>query len=417
MRKFTTYKFIIIAIFIGYTPSLKTTISNVNAQQPFISVYGVRETEGRIDDLSVQFQYGIPGSTLNSTTANGGTITNANSLAILATAGAAGASALLQSQTNLQYVSGHEADAYFTVAFAGAIASGSTQYIGIFDTANGFAVGFNGTSFGVLIRNNSVDTFIAQSSFNGDKLNGTGTSGFTYQAAKLNVFRIAYGWLGASIIKFQIMNTNGNWITFHTVQQPNSSATPSIANPMLPMSASVIDTSGGNLLSLQTASWNMGLVATESNVADRYFMISNQITIPNLTETLLLIIQNKTTFQSKPNKVNVQLSLYMGKTTTTATSTVLFRIYKNATVTGTSYTDVNTNASVTQYSTAGTYTANTGQMLYMLPVQNFSNSFVALPPLGVYNIILYPGDTLTLTAAALSGSVNVLGMLAWTELF
>ena len=40
------------------------SLLNVNADQPFISIYGVKEAEGQLDELSVQFQYGIPDITL-----------------------------------------------------------------------------------------------------------------------------------------------------------------------------------------------------------------------------------------------------------------------------------------------------------------------------------------------------------------
>ncbi len=98
-------------------------------------------------------------------------------------------------------------------------------------------------------------------------------------------------------------------------------------------------------------------------------------------------------------------------------SIVLFRIYKDATVTGTAFSDVNTTASVTEFSTAGTYTANTGLLLNILPIHTRGNHQSLFMPLDVYSIILYPGETLTLTAQSLSGVVDIIASLSWCEEF
>ncbi len=161
---------------------------HVNADQPFISIYGVKEAEGQLDELSVQFQYGIPDIILTSTSVDGGFITTFTSMAIIATSGAPGANAGIESKSNLEFRSGHEAYVYFSVAFTGTAATNTTQFIGLFDDENGFAVGFDGTSFGVLKRNDSTDTFIPQTNFNGDKLNGTDKLNFTYNRSNIRYY-------------------------------------------------------------------------------------------------------------------------------------------------------------------------------------------------------------------------------------
>jgi hypothetical protein len=387
---------------------------------PFVSMYGDLEAEPRLDALSVQFQYGIQSSVITSTLLNGGTATTSSSLAVLATSGTAGAVAGLQTKTNLQYRSGHQADAYFTVAFTGTIAANTKQYIGALDSNNGFGVGFNGTSFGIVVRKNGTDTFTAQSNFNGDKIDGTGSSGFNYNYTLLNVFHIAYGWLGASPIQFQVMSSSGSWITFHSIQYPNSAATPSIANALLPISAQVYDPSGGNSLQLKTASWNMDIVGIQSNVANRFFGI-NATRESTTSELFTLMIKNSETFNGQPNRMNLQLQRYYECSVddVNPSSTTIVYIYKNATVTGTSFSSVNSN-SVVSYSTAGTYSAGTGTLLIAQTLVPFGNQpeFIDITN---FNFLVYPGETITITTRYAGGifdpKPDIMCGLNWAELF
>lgn len=391
--------------------------TNTSNNQYFVSIFGVKEAEPRYDDLSIQFQYGIPNTILTTTLVNGGTTTTANSEAILSTSGTAGSVAGIESFTSLRYVTGHEAEALFTAAFTGAFANNTQQYLGIIDNNDGFAVGFKGTSFGIIVRRNGTDTFIAQSSFNGDKLNGTGPSGFLYNPANLNVFRIVYGWLGASVIKFYIMNSNGNWILFHVIQQPNSSPIPSITNAFLPMGAQVFDPAGGSNLTLRTASWNMAIVDVNDKVGNRAFIVTNAKAIPLATETHLLTIKNQNSFQSIQNQINLTFAAYtIGQTSGTGVPMIV-RIYKNATVTGTSFSPVNATTSVTAFSTAGTYVAGTGTLYLVEPFSGLSSGKSLVIPPSIYNIVAYPGDTLTMTVQLPGGSVSVIGGIEWTEGF
>lgn len=408
----------ILLILLTATIYLSASQFSNSTNAPFVSIYQDLEVEPRLDALSVQFQYGIPSSILTTTLLNGGTATTSNSEAILATSGATGAVAGLQSKTNLQYRSGHQADAYFTVAFTGAIAANTKQYIGILSSSNGFGVGYNGTTFGIVVRNNGVESFIPQSSFNGDTINGAGSSGFNYNATLLNVFHIAYGWLGASIIQFQIMSSSGAWITFHTIQYPNSAATPSIANALLPISAQVYDPTGGNSLQLKTASWNMDIVGIESNVANRFFGVNNTTTVAINTETHILTIQNENNFNSIANRMNILLQRYYTSLTTNSSftaGTIILNIYKNATVTGTSFSSVNSN-SIASFSTAGTYSAGTGTLVVtqIFGARSWNPEFIDLKNL---NILVYPGETLTLTITIPKQSDQVIAGINWAELF
>jgi hypothetical protein len=370
------------------------------------SLFGSQVMENTLDNISIQFQYGIPDSTTTSYTQGGGTVTSSNSMAVLSTAASTSSIAQLQTDNTILYRSGHEAYALFTVAFTGSFTATSSQFIGPIDYQNGFAIGFDGTTFGVTRRSDTVNTFTPQSQFNGDKLDGTGTSGFLYNPALLNVFRIAYGYLGATIIQFQIMNSTGGFITFHTIQYPNSSAAPSIQQPFLPITARVENLTGTSVLTLQTASWNGGIVGQPNNNAYKYFCASSY-------SSGMLVIRNKTVFNNRPNKIRVRCTAVGATIRSTPDSSLTYSLIKNGTITGTSFSDVSSGNSVVEVSTAGTYSAGTGTEVYKTVSYVTANVGILPIPLDAYVITILPGETLAVTGLSTTEFIAI----NWEEQF
>jgi hypothetical protein len=216
------------------------------------------------------------------------------------------------------------------------------------------------------------------------------------------------------------MSSSGSWITFHSIQYPNSAATPSIANALLPISAQVYDPSGGNSLQLKTASWNMDIVGIQSNVANRFFGI-NATRESTTSELFTLMIKNSETFNGQPNRMNLQLQRYYECSVddVNPSSTTIVYIYKNATVTGTSFSSVNSN-SVVSYSTAGTYSAGTGTLLIAQTLVPFGNQpeFIDITN---FNFLVDPGETITITTRYAGGifdpKPDIMCGLNWAELF
>jgi hypothetical protein len=390
---------------------------NSTANTTFTSFYNSVIADQAYDNIRISFQYGIPSISINTYTQGGGTVSNANSMAILSTATSTNSIAEIQTKNTIIYRSGHEAYAYFSVAFTGSFAATSSQFIGPIDYQNGFAVGFDGTTFGVTQRTSTINTFTPQSQFNGDTLNGTGASGFNYNPATLNMFRIAYG-DGVSIVQFQILTSFGTWTTFHTIDYPNTSTAPYTYQPFLPITAHVENLSGTSQVTLQTASWNAGIVGEPNNSSYRYFQSNDMINTTTTAEVHLLTIRNKNVFNNQPNKIAIRLSGLGGISTPqpTTNSSCNLRLRKNATISSTSFIDVSSGSSVAEASSIGTYTAGTGTAVWGISSQNFGNGF------GPYyftnnpfRIMLYPGETLTVTTAGVAGSI--VDMIAWEEQF
>lgn len=70
---------------------------------------------------------------------------------------------------------------------------------------------------------NSIDTFISQSSFNIDKVDGTGPSGFNLNQQKGNVYQIGFQYLGFGNAFFQIENPETGYMTpVHMIKNANA---------------------------------------------------------------------------------------------------------------------------------------------------------------------------------------------------
>jgi hypothetical protein len=390
----------------------------------FVTVFGDEVVGTREDLISIQFPYGISTYDTVSSTGSGGSVSSSNSMAIISSGTNPTGSAQLQSKRTLRYRAGHEAYVFFSAMFNNGGVATSTQWIGLLDSANGVAVGFNNTTFSVLYRNNGVNTIVPQSSFNIDPLDGTGASGFTLNPQTLNVYRIAYGWLGASPIRYQILAENGEWITFHQIISNNAISSPIFSNPMIPVTAQVTKTAGATNIILSTASWNAGIIGEPSNASSRYFAaesgIVNVTGSVSPTEQHILTVRNKSTFQSQSNKIGVRITLFSASNINFNNGANTFlRLRKSATVTGTSFTDVNTANSVMEYSTAGTYQAGTGslQMAFALDT-SFTLDLVAFIPGAEFYLEILPGETMTITAQQQNTvSSQVYASLSWEELF
>ena len=116
-------------------------------------------------------------------------------------------------------------------ASAGASSFADTDTTGV--TASAFSDILSGAS--------STDTWVAQTAWNIDKMDGTGPSGQTLDVTKGNVYKIQYQWLGFGHIVFSIENSsNGILQEVHRIRYANLNTVSTINNPSLPVSSNSI---------------------------------------------------------------------------------------------------------------------------------------------------------------------------------
>ena len=80
----------------------------------------------------------------------------------------------------------------------------------------------------------AVDTTVLQSSWNTDKLDGTGTSGVTLDTTKTNIFWIDFEWLGVGTVRYGVV-VNGAFICCHKTHHANLLTLVYMSTPNLPI--------------------------------------------------------------------------------------------------------------------------------------------------------------------------------------
>lgn len=254
-------------------------------------ILGVAVSGTRNNQIEVSFDSSFDSNIITNTNSGTGGASISGGHALYSTGTGTTATSKGVSVTTLSYRPAHEEYVYFTAAFTTPTSANSDQRIGLYDSNNGFFIGYDGLTFGITKRTGASDTFTARSSWNGDLLTGAVGSKFTRngtpEAINLtysNLFRIRFAWLGSASVLFEVFSPDGIWVVFHTLKFPNSQLDPSIASPNLPITIEVIKASADatNLI-LYTACVAAGTTSNYSRITDTL----TDYTLANLTRSVI----------------------------------------------------------------------------------------------------------------------------------
>lgn len=272
-------------------------------------------------------------------------------------------------------------------------------------TGAGVTASFATTLEGVL----STDTFIPQSTWNGDKLDGTGASGVTLDPTKGNIYQIGIQYLGFGAITFQIeaafTNNNPDFVTVHTMNFPNSQTTTNISQPSFPFTMTAYSAGSTTDLSVKVASIS-GFVEGLIKLTGQRSSFSNTSTAVSTGAfyTLFTIRNNTIHGQSgtveRANQSIVNI-LSFGGAHDDATP-ILFYLLRNATLVGTpNYTKWSATSCIytDTAATSATITDN-GQIVKVVPVGQAGTILVEFED----TTTLQPGETLTVAATTVTGT-------------
>ena len=121
-----------------------------------------------VNQIDIQFFRNTPANLLTVTTATGGATSQVGGSGKFETSTAGTASAKGETTQSTSYRSGSEVFCVFTSSFTTPTDANGFQRIGLYDTNDGFFIGYEGTSFGVTVRNATSDTAVAKGSFSED---------------------------------------------------------------------------------------------------------------------------------------------------------------------------------------------------------------------------------------------------------
>lgn len=337
-------------------------------------------------------------------------------------------SAKLVTKKNFRYSPGKSQLIMQTLSIVNPTEANCDRRWGYFDDNDGLFFAIEGGVFGVVLRSGTQNTFIPQTSFNRDTLNGNGSSGFSIDLTKANIYQISFQFLGVGIVEFGVYSPSGEFIVAHVFENANQNTYSYMNTAILPLKYECVNTgvAGGN-------SGINFLCATVNSEGSResLYTIFESIQTPDFVATTsaaerpILSIQSKALVNTLRNKIEVvpqNLSIAAdGKP-------AIIRIWKNvATLTNSSFTDMSNNQSSIQYDTTATaFTTDANSFLissYIVyngqsEVINLENIFSANKQSITYNNA-DEAESITITiqrASTAAAETSVLASLSWAEI-
>jgi hypothetical protein len=184
------------------------------------------------------------------TTGTGSTsfLSNQSSVAMSVTSGGVG-SVVRQTYRYFPYQPGKSLFILATFCMDSSTSSSLTQRCGFFDSNNGIFFQRVDSTNSFVLRSDSIPTpgtpsdvrTINQSSWNGDKLDGTGPSGLTLDPTKTQIFWTDIEWLGVGSVRCGFV-INGVIITCHTFQNANVNTSVYMTTAVLPIRYEITST-------------------------------------------------------------------------------------------------------------------------------------------------------------------------------
>ena len=150
------------------------------------------------------------------------------------------------SNTYHHYIPGSSHQFIGTFALGDTGKAGLTRNWGLFDADNGFMFSDRNGEFGVVVRSSAtgttVDTFISQSDFNKDQVDGTGLSTMNIDLTKDNIYWVDVQWLGGGRVRFGTYD-EGQRVVMHEYYGGNNSIYPISQTASLPVCMAMTNTS------------------------------------------------------------------------------------------------------------------------------------------------------------------------------
>jgi hypothetical protein len=232
----------------------------------------------------------------------------------------------------------------------GSAAAGLRRRVGYFDNAGGMffeqiSASEGNTGIKVVIRTNSSDVGFDQSSWNIDKMNGTGASGINLNFTKAQIFLIDLEWLGVGRVRFGFV-VNGLIYYCHEVNNSNVVTAVYTTTANLPLRYEIENTANGAAATMKCI---CGVVISEGGY-DKVgypFAVGKGSTFTSVqTRRPVLSIKPRTTFNSIANRMEFDIT---GVEITSSTYTSYYEIVYNGVLTNASFANVDTTYSGMQY--------------------------------------------------------------------
>jgi len=299
-----------------------------------------------------QNRYAIDSQYDTALTGTGATAYQANESAVnlSVTAGGVG-SVVRQTYRVFPYQPGKGLLVLSTFCMDSSSSSNLTQRVGYFNTQNGVFFQKVGSTNSFVLRSYVTGSVsdartVNQSSWNGDKLDGTGASGYTLDSSKSQILWMDFEWLGVGSVRCGFV-INGQYIVCHTFTNANEITTTYMTTAILPVRYEITSTSAVAATLKQICSSVISEGGYEQTSPENIARRTTAFASIGTTFVPLVSIRLASTALGSvvlPNKISVL------PTTSQNYEVVLV---KNPTLTGASWSAVPTDSNV-QYDVAST---------------------------------------------------------------
>lgn len=393
-------------------PYANVTLNNLNELSIDIprTAFGEVAVANMTPVIQYDFTYCLNSDVvITSTTGSGSVVHDGTVFVNVASGSAINSSGAIWSRRFLRYKPGQGARAVFSCIYTQGV-DGNTQVSGVGTDLDGYFIGYNGTTFSILRRYNGTNNWTAQSSWNYDKMDGTGSSGIILDPTKGNIYMINYQWYGFGSQNYYISDpTTGRFVLVHRITYENQYTLTSTLNNILPMYLKSTNTTNNTNIIMKSSSFAAFVEGNVRLVGPRYGIDASKLVNSTLF-TPIITIRNRTTYNSKTNYIPVYLrGMSVCGNNSQPIIVVLFR---NSTLTGTSFTNINTINSVIESDTSATAITGGSQIHTMCLDVNGSINY----DLSNNDLILVPGEYVTIAVRFLNPGNAYVGVgLNWYE--
>lgn len=257
----------------------------------------------------------------------------------------------------------------------------------------------------------SNETFIPQSTWNGDKLDGTGASGITLDPTKGNVYQIGIQYLGYGTISFNIevatsTGNNAEFVTVHTMRLPNTLTTTSFGNPSFPFTMAAYSAGSTTNLTVKVGSFAGFIEGQKTLHGNRFTYINSLTTVGSTNLQALFSIMNVRYYSGRTNQAVINILSVAGALK--HTSPCIFYLIKGGSLVGNpNFQSLATNSCSVWDTAATTVTYSTGDQLLWTGHLGDTGELDHHFGNGEYNaeeLTLQPGEWITLAAKSVTGT-------------
>ena len=359
-----------------------------------------------------------------STTGTGSTTFLSNEAAVkMEVTGAGVGSVLRQSYRSFPYQPGKGLLVLATFVMDSSQSLNLTQRVGYYNDQNGvFFQRIDGT-FSFVLRSyvtGSVSNArtVNQADWNGDKLDGTGDSGYTLDPTKAQILWMDFEWLGVGSVRCGFI-INGEYIVCHTFNNANEITNVYMTTAILPVRYEIVTTTSAVAASMKAICCSVvsegGFEQTSIDHVARRTTILTTIGTTFLPVVSIRLASGRTGAVVLPNRVQVL---------PTTSQNYEVALIKNPTLTGASWTAVPSDSNV-EYDVSATATTSGTIVQTDYVTSSGSGGTQGLSAATGYNFDLQLGATIsgtsdiyTVAVRTVSGATtgDVVGSLSFYDL-